>query len=383
MGSPAAGVFSFLLGRAFFYVTVMMKYKNTYPDELPALLELLRCGLWNRQPDPFLFRNVNARQWYALLLLSQQQGVTALVAESLLRLPEDCQPPAEVRLQWFGYHHAVLHQHSLYQSARQEVLSWFESAGIRCAVFKGDTLNSLYPVPGLRMNGDVDLWFPDPDGVQRAHRLLADRGLDITDPGNHHHLLQYNGLSFELHHDFLNLPMSSRVPRDLIFVHTPEFRGWQLNPEANTVMILTHAAHHFIETGLGLRHVCDWAVWLHRYGHTPEVQRGLAEIRRLGAGVFLTEFTALAVYLLGLELPDNDPLIRKSRPVRRERMLCELLLQGNLGKSHLAEKKHTSLPLFYLRSFLRELSLSAFWPRYVVACIPHQIRRSWRMLRKK
>lgn len=361
----------------------MMKSKNTYPDELPALLELLRCGLWNRQPDPFLFRNVNARQWYALLLLSQQQGVTALVAESLLRLPEDCQPPAEVRLQWFGYHHAVLHQHSLYQSARQEVLSWFESAGIRCAVFKGDTLNSLYPVPGLRMNGDVDLWFPDPDGMQRALSLLQEKGITPHDPGDHDIAFEYRDLLFEIHCDFLNLPFRSHVPKTLVSFESPSFTGLRLNPEADTVMILTHAARHFIEMGLGLRHVCDWAVWLHCNGHTPEVQHGLAEIRRLGASVFLTEFTALAVYLLGLELPDNDPLIRKSRPARRERMLQELLQQGNMGKEYSSRKKEMPFWQYYSKAFLRELSLSAFWPRYVVACIPHQIRRSWHMLRNK
>ena len=148
-------------------------------------------------------------------------------------------------------------------------------------------------------------------------------------------------------------------------------------------MVLTHAARHFIEMGLGLRHLCDWAVWLHRYGHTPEVQQGLKEIRRLGAGVFLTEFTALAVYLLGLESPDAENLIRSSRETRRERLLREMLLQGNLGKSHSAQKQRQSFWKYYSQAFLRELSLSAFWPRYVWANIPHQIRRTWRMLRRK
>ncbi len=359
-----------------------MKTNSSFPPLLPQLLELLRSGLWDTAPEASRFRGLTPKQWLSLLMLAQQQGVVGLVSESVMRLPEDCLPPADLRLQWFGYNHAVRHQQQVYAATRNEVLSWFEQAGIRCAVFKGDTLNALYPVPGLRMNGDVDLWFPDADGVRQADDLLRSRDLEVTNPENYHLLLHYQNLSFELHHDFLNLPFSSRVSRDLIFADTPVFRGWQLNPVANTVMMLTHSAHHFIETGLGLRHLCDWAVWLHRYRHTPEVQRGLTEIRRMGAGVFLTEFTALAVYLLGLNLSENDPLLLRSRRARRERLLLELLLQGNLGKSHLDEKKHTSLLHFYLRSFGRELSLSAFWPRYVLASIPHQVIRSLHMLRK-
>lgn len=354
-----------------------MKKDSSFPPLLPQLLELLRCGLWNQSPDPALFRTLTPGQWLSLLLLSQQQGITGLVSDSALRLPEACQPPGELRLQWFGYNQAVRQQQKLFAAARNEVLGWFAAAGIRCAVFKGDTLNSLYPVPGLRMNGDVDLWLPDADGVDRAMVLLRERGIEVQHPGNHHALAKYQDLSFELHHDFLNLPFSSRVPRELIFTDTPVFQGWQLNLEADTVMILTHAAHHFIETGLGLRHLCDWAVWLHRYGSTPEVQRGLAEIRRLGAGVFLTEFTALAVFLLGLDHPESETLIRRSLPQRRERLLRELLLQGNLGKDHLKQKQSTPLLAFYMRSFLRELSLSPFWPRFVLASLPHQIQRTW------
>ena len=360
-----------------------MKTSPSYPPLFPQLLELLRCGLWDRQPDAALFRGLTHDQWLSLLLQGQQQSILGLMSEGVPRLPEDSQPPLDLRLQWFGYLQAIRHQQRQYGEARQEVLSWFLEAGIRCAVFKGDTFNALYPIPGLRMCGDVDLWFPDPDGIPRALELLRSKGLEVKNPGNHHLLLDYQGLSFEMHHDFLNLPFKSRVPHTLVSTEHPVYTGLQLNPEANTVMVLTHAAHHFIETGLGLRHLCDWAVWLHRYGHTPEVQRGLTEIRRLGAGVFLTEFTALAVYLLGLESTDAESLIRFSREARRERLLREMLLQGNLGKTHLAQKKHVPLVWFYLNSFLRELSLSAFWPRYVWACIPHQIRRTWRMLRRK
>lgn len=360
-----------------------MKTSPSYPPLFPQLLELLRCGLWDRQPDAALFRGLTHDQWLSLLLQGQQQSILGLMSEGVQRLPEDSQPPLDLRLQWFGYLQAIRHQQRQYGEARQEVLSWFLEAGIRCAVFKGDTFNALYPIPGLRMCGDVDLWFPDPDGVTQALQLLRSKGITPNTPGDHDIAFSHKNLTFEIHQDFLNLPFKSRVPHTLISMEHPVYTGLQLNPEANTVMVLTHAARHFIEMGLGLRHLCDWAVWLHHYGHNPEVQRGLAEIRRLGAGVFLTEFTALAVYLLGVESPDAENLIRSSRETRRERLLREMLLQGNLGKSHSAQKQRQSFWKYYSRAFLRELSLSAFWPRYVWASIPHQIRRTCGMLRRK
>lgn len=355
-----------------------MKKDSSFPPLLPQLLELLRCGLWNQSPDPALFRTLTPGQWLSLLLLSQQQGITGLVSDSALRLPEACQPPGELRLQWFGYNQAVRQQQKLFAAARNEVLGWFAAAGIRCAVFKGDTLNSLYPVPGLRMNGDVDLWLPDADGVDRAMVLLRERGIEVQQTVYHDEVnFTHQHVTFELQKDFLNLPFSSRAPRTLVASEEACFSGHRLHPEADTVMILTHAARHFIEMGLGLRHLCDWAVWLHRYGSTPEVQRGLAEICRLGAGVFLTEFTALAVFLLGLDHPEGEALIRRSRPQRRERLLRELLLQGNLGKEHSSQKHSGSRFRYYGKAFLRELSLSPFWPRFVLASLPHQIQRTW------
>lgn len=354
-----------------------MKTNSSFPPLLPQLLELLRSGLWDTAPEASRFRGLTPKQWLSLLMLAQQQGVVGLVSESVMRLPEDCLPPADLRLQWFGYNHAVRHQQKVYATTRNEVLSWFEQAGIRCAVFKGDTLNALYPVPGLRMNGDVDLWFPDADGVRRAISILNEKGISPDTPGDHETAFTYANLTFEIHRDFLNLPFRSRVSHTLVSADTPFFTGSRLNPEADTVMILTHAARHFIEMGLGLRHLCDWAVWLHRYRHTPEVQRGLSEIRRLGAGVFLTEFTALAVYILGLNLPENDSLLLHSCPARRERLLQELLLQGNLGKGHSSQKEQRSFLRYYSEAFLREVRLSFFWPRYVLASIPHQALRSW------
>ena len=219
--------------------------------------------------------------------------------------------------------------------------------------------------------------------VPHLRLLLRSKGITPNTPGDHDIAFSHKNLTFEIHQDFLNLPFKSRVPHTLVSMEHPVYTGLQLNPEANTVMVLTHAARHFIEMGLGLRHLCDWAVWLHHYGHTPEVQQGLKEIRRLGAGVFLTEFTALAVYLLGLESSEAENLIRSSRETRRERLLREMLLQGNLGKSHSAQKQRQSFWKYYSQAFLRELSLSPFWPRYVWACIPHQIRRTCSMLYKK
>lgn len=356
-----------------------MKPKITIP---PQFLELLRCGLWGTTPDSALFRSLTSEQWLSLLLMSQQQGVLGLTSDSVLRLPEACQPPGPLRMQWFGYNHAVRRQQQLFSAARNEVLGWFAEAGIRCAVFKGDTLNALYPVPGLRMNGDVDLWFPDADGVERAMTLLRERGITLQNPGDHDIAFSYQKVTFEIHPDFLNLPFPVSVPHTLIRNEGPIFSGHRLHPEADTVMILTHAARHFVEMGLGLRHLCDWAVWLHRNGSIPEVQRGLAEICRLGAGVFLTEFTALAVFLLGLDFPESESLIRRSRPQRRERLLRELLLQGNLGKDHSSQKKSESRFRYYYKAFLRELSLAPFWPRYVLASIPHQVGRTLHLLRK-
>lgn len=358
-----------------------MTLNPNYPKPFPQFIELLRSGLWNRAPLADGLEQLSMADWNKILLLSQQQGVIALVGQAVQQLPQTVLPPSDMLLQWIGYTHSVEATHLHFNEIIREVLQWFSDAGIRCGVFKGETLSALYPQPNLRTCGDVDLWFPEADGVEKATEFLEKQGLKVT-PDPHHAIMDYQDVSFELHPDCINLPFRIKIPVSLVKENSPGYSGYQLNNAANTVMLLTHAAHHFIETGLGLRHLCDWAVWLHAKGSCKEVTDGLQEIKRIGAGVFLTEFTALAVELLDLDSAVAKDIAQKSKDTLRLKMLRDMLQQGNLGKCHLQEKQHTALPLFYLKSLWRELKLSTYWRSYVIASIPHQFMRSMRQIKK-
>lgn len=139
-------------------------------------------------------------------------------------------------------------------------------------IFKGSVSASYYKEPYLRMMGDVDFLVPQEYQLAAKKALLANGFLS---KGGHHPTQEAfigENMIAELHKEINGIPVGEagdkiRSYLSDIFEHSEIFSA--IHGEFNCpscfhhgLIILIHSAHHMTSSGLGLRHFCDWAVFV-------------------------------------------------------------------------------------------------------------------------
>ena len=107
--------------------------------------------------------------------------------------------------------------------------------------------------------------------------------------------------------------------------------AFPLFPEAeNGLVLLAHLRHHFKRSGLGLRHLTDWAMFVHAH---PESSFWTEKFRPMAEGAGLWRF-ALALTRLSRDrmgLPESVPGCETIDPSLSDRLLDRFLSDGNFG----------------------------------------------------
>ena len=148
------------------------------------------------------------------------------------------------------------------------------NAGITYVILKGCASAEYYNDPLLRTMGDVDFFVPLAD-FDRTDKLLKNHGFE---PHNidHEYEKAYskNDVVFELHNTINGIPggktgavlqqyfedifeKAMLKQLDLAQYNSP-------SPFHHGLIMLLHVARHMITGGIGLRHFCDWAVFVER-----------------------------------------------------------------------------------------------------------------------
>lgn len=139
------------------------------------------------------------------------------------------------------------------------------SAGIPYCTLKGVTSAAYYPSPLLRTMGDVDFIVRKED-MGRADKVMEQAGCTreyyLHD---HHHAFHKDGITFELHWEVPGVPEDKLTVREFLddLINQAEMKDgcMQASVFHHGLVLLLHTAEHMINTGIGLRHLCDWAVF--------------------------------------------------------------------------------------------------------------------------
>lgn len=205
--------------------------------------------------------------WQALFQLSAQQKLTAPVYGALRAAM-----PERVQRAWRS---AALQDAAL-QSRRTEAFfalyRRLSERGCRPIVVKGILCRETYPEPDARISSDEDLYIPAPQ-YPAFHRIMRQLGMACEEPDyKNAHETRYFGddLMVEGHwelfprdHSLLN---ALNALNDGFFRRcvTEEHHGVYLRVLEATdhlSFLLLHAFKHFINSGVGIRQLCDVARW--------------------------------------------------------------------------------------------------------------------------
>lgn len=270
--------------------------------------------------------------------------------------------------------------------------------GIPYVILKGCACALYYPEPSLRVMGDVD-FLVQPEDFERAKQVLLDEGFRARGE-NHacHEVFKGNRrASLELHFAPSGLPDGRAGELLRGYLRDAVAAGVERQTDLGTltvpdtfhhgIIILMHTAHHFTGEGIGLRHLCDWAVFVNAVRDFPALFE--QKLRAAGLWRFAQLITALSTAYLGLPqqqwAQDIDPKLlcalmqdiflggnfgRKISDRNKEVML---MASGENGKSRPARNfiasvnrnAYTKWPVMQRAKVLLPYAWSYYWVRYI------------------
>ena len=244
-----------------------------------------------------------AVDWQAVYRESIAQSVAALAFSNLDKsiLPED------VANEWEEMTYQVMMSNMQVDADHAKLHQILLSAKIPYVILKGDASAAYYPDPMLRAMGDVDFLI-DKQNIGNVDLLLRKNGFE-PQPSNHECERAYHkGMSvWELHWDVNGVPGGEvgetihEYLSDMIERAEPVSltNGEYLSPTPfhHGLVMLLHVARHMITGGIGLRHLCDWAVFVDRIGDKfPELFED--KLKNVGLWRFAQLLTQLSVVYL-------------------------------------------------------------------------------------
>ena len=252
------------------------------------LLKLVRVAMgWEKE-----FSLPEDIDWEAVLQLSHEQGVNAIVLDGLEKLMEETSysfPPKDKLfiIDAIGSLQIVEHNTLNQLAALKDVAAILHAKQIPFMIMKGFACGQYYPEPRHRPCGDIDIY---PGGkYEESNQAFCEAGI-VSNPYYYRHsALSIRGVMIENHKILGSLRWSKKETR--------EFEAWLEreakksietgteakvlnekipggvfpNADFNALFLPWHVSAHFAFERVTIRHLLDWALFLSNEGKSINV----------------------------------------------------------------------------------------------------------------
>ncbi len=291
------------------------------------LFQLLRMGLEIDLTMQFAFSNhsdIDIDVDFAI-----KHGVGAFVFDGLQKaieagtLTSDA-VAREVKMKLYSHTIQVEKQCEVQYAKAAELSSLFAADGIRVVVLKGIAAGMNYPNLWHRPCGDFDCYLMG--DYDKGNEIAKMVGAEVGLHSYKHSHINYKGLMVENHQfctahrgskrmkrferclqKLLKEEGCSRIGNTCIECPSPLF---------NAIYLTHHAKEHFISEGISLRHLCDWAMLLHKHAEEIDWQRFMLMANEYGLRKFADAMTWLAIEYLNVSVPQGCKIIFNEACVR-------------------------------------------------------------------
>lgn len=291
-----------------------------------VLLSLIRKSLWNSNDSI-----PNIIDWDEIYTEAVNQTVAGLVSHII---PQDNQQA------WQTAKYATLAKFVRILNAQDMLFSLLNSNNIPFVILKGTSAAIYYPDPSVRTMGDIDVLVQQ-DKFVKTCQLLRDNGYiqleDIKSYIPRHVGFEKDGIEIELHHHFsrIDLDIEDYLINGLdnLEVKTIENSAFPMLPRfENGLVLLDHMRNH-MKSGLGLRHVIDWMLYVNKELHDDAWYSGFEKtLSTLGMKKFAIITTRTCQLYLGL--PDTSITWCNTA----DEKICNELLQSILDSGNFGHK---------------------------------------------
>lgn len=205
-------------------------------------------------------------------------------------------------------------------------------------VLKGAASAYYYPEPLLRAMGDVDFFVP-PRELEKATDLMISAGFERLDRGHRYHRIFKKGRTrCEMHFEPIALPTGkmSRIFWDYwgemcdgAMLAKDDLVEFQMpSPFLHGFVLLSHFQSHLLSEGVGLRHICDWAVFANSFSNEEFLNVFETRLKRVGMWTLAQILCLIAVEYMGMPY---RAWMGEDRDTAGE-LLADILAGGNFGR---------------------------------------------------
>jgi len=310
-------------------------------------------------------------EWTQLFRMSKKHAVVGLVWSVV----SEHKMPMTLSVQWASEAEQIRGLNGLMNDEAARLTEAFRNWGIKTVILKGQANARLYNDPLVRQPGDIDIWVEG--GKERVMELLIEMG--FTQPqdlkgrnrrnlvNNHHVHLPTNdrGVDVEVHfrpssgnhNPLTNKPLQRWLETEVKHVEETEDGFSVPLLKFALVMQLAHIQHHFLNSGVGLRQICDYYLLLkHSTADDRQEVKGLLNqfgLRRIGGAL---------MWVLGEVFGlDNALMLCKPDKYRGKWLLRFIMAEGNFGY-YAQHVKVKSDVVYFLKKEYRHLKLLPFAP---------------------
>lgn len=324
---------------------------------------LLRSGIWNTVPERDIFSG--EVDWNEIYQLAAAQAVVGHVTDGINHLPSDLMPEAEDLDPFLG---DMMGTEKRNHQLNSFIPFLFKALhDIPVVLIKGQGVALDYPEPNRRQPGDIDLLL-QPYDYDAAKEILVPKATMVGKEMRpiYHQGLFYRSIEVEIHGSIQTL-MSPSLDRALALLQNEMFASRDFSeveiggsivqvPNAgfNAIYILVHFLHHYWSSGVGLRQLLDWTIFIS--SHKRDIDPILLEERleKLGLKRIWQTFAGFVHEYLGCP-SEKLPLWTDKYSSAYGHIWKYLLKSGNFGKNQPRERKDEPYLIRKIHSFFLQV----------------------------
>ena len=298
-----------------------------------TVLDLLSSAMFQKP-----FCTDSELDWKAVFDECKAQSVISLAFSAL---PKD-EVPQKIYVHWKALVNENLAVNSKISYAHTMLNELLNQAKIPYVILKGCASAEYYDDPLLRTMGDVDFLVSENE-IKQVDKLLENQ--EFVFNNSFHEIeraYEKDGVILELHWNITGIPggktgeLLESFFKDIFdkseLKHFDLAEYYSPSPFHHGLVMLLHVARHMITGGIGLRHFCDWAVFVDKVGK-DFVSLFEDKLKQVGLWRFAQIMTQFCTTYLGLPQQEWAGIAEKQ-------LLAELkddvFASGNFGHKDLS-----------------------------------------------
>ena len=299
-----------------------------------VLLDLLANSLFDAKIDIDL-QGISLAELY---LEANAQTVGAIAFDALPKTLKESDP--QVSVKWQTQSFSIVQKNINQMYANAELESIFKKAGIPICTIKGFAADYYYSKKNLRHMGDIDFIVPV-DELQNGKKLLEDSGFECCDEDEEHdfHIGFKKGQEiYEMHKGITSLLDNNGYIEKYIndiFDNTivADFDSVSITiPDtfAHGLTMLLHLQRHMVNgSGVGLRHLCDWAAFVNAIDNDEWEKVFKNKLKSIKLWNFAKVLSKTSSMYLRI---NEKPWFKDIDDSLAQELLRDIILGGNFGR---------------------------------------------------